>query len=416
MNLFVYTELAGQTVYVGQLFVENRHRRLASAFAYDTAYMSNPKAYPIDPTLPLVSGTWPVSSGLPRSFLDAAPDRWGRNLINRRTALEAAEKRVSPRTLSELDYLLGVSDVSRQGALRFRVTQDGDFEHPATNVPRLVDLPALLSATRRVANDNEPALDAVKMLLDVGSASLGGARPKASVMDGTRLTVAKFPHPQDRWNVIAWEMTALDLAEAAGVSVPERRLEMVGGSPVLLTERFDRTDKGNRRGYISAMTLCEATEGDLGDYLDIAERLATMSGSAHEDLVQLWRRVVLGIAINNTDDHLRNHGLLRTNRGWRLSPAFDLNPDPHMAAAHTTSIGGVVHGEDTVAVLSSTVQCFGVSVDLAMKIVRDVIDSVKQWDRVAARNGISRSERTRFSPVFHQGVSTLEASLDSLGG
>ena len=411
MKLYVFMDVDGRTIRVGQLFAEHRRGRLTSAFAYDNDYLSQRFAYAIDPALPLNAGTWPVAGPLPRAFLDTAPDRWGRNLIVRQAELEAAANHVPARTLDELDYLLGVSDVSRQGALRFSVSADPVFERPNDDVPKLIQLPTLLGAVRRLAVDDQYSDEAVKTLLDMGSASLGGARPKASVLDGQRMMIAKFGHPHDQWDHMAWEKTALDLAEIAGVEVPSRQLMDVEGSSVLLVDRFDRTHDGRRLGYMSAMTLCEADYGEQLDYLQIAERLAPISASPQEDLRQLWQRIIFGVAINNTDDHLRNHGFVRTRSGWRLSPAFDVNPDPILSARHATSIGGEVLSSVAGTAAMEAVPYFGLNVNEAKAIVSTVYEAVRQWQTIAVRNTLSEGEISRFEPVFAQGLSTLETVL-----
>ena len=406
MKTLVFLDVDDQTVRVGELFSQYRRQRLTSTFAYDGDYLANPAAYPVDPSLPLLSGAWPVPTAIPRAFRDAAPDRWGRNLITRRAAAEAAASKTTARTLGELDFLLGVDDATRQGALRFKSAPTSAFEHQSHDVPKLIDLPTLVDATRAAALDGDEAELAVATLLDMGSASLGGARPKACVQDGHRLLVAKFAHPNDTWNVMAWEKTALDLAEAAGIDVPPRRLLDVSGYPVLLINRFDRTDSGHRIGYISAMTLCEAEDGERHDILDVADRLATVSTQPQRDLQQLWRRAVFGLAINNTDDHLRNLGLLRGRSAWRLSPAFDLNPDPVSAAPHVTTIGGEA-GIGGFAALMESMPLFGLTRGTASAILHDVLESVRQWRFFAARNGLTTSEIDRFAAVFDRGITAL---------
>jgi len=408
MRVFVFVDLDGHPVRAGQLFAESRRGRSVSAFAYDDSYVDRPGAYPVDPALPLNRGAWPVSGPLPRAFRDAAPDRWGRNLISRRAVAKARSTGQPLRSLGELDYLLGVSDASRHGALRFKCSDDGPFEHAGEDIPKTVALPALVAAARSLASDDSQGEAAVKTLLDLGSASLGGARPKATVRDGDRLMVAKFSHRHDEWNVMAWEKTALDLAAAAGIEVPRRRLVDSDGSAVLLTDRFDRTPEGHRVGYLSAMTVCEADDGDHRDYLDIAERLAILSAEPRRDLRELWRRIAFGIAINNTDDHLRNHGVVRARAGWRLSPVFDLNPDPRPGTPHVTSLAGAVTSVDAAAELRRSIEWFGLPPAEASQIVAAVLKAVGQWSPVAARNGIPPSETVRFEAAFRQGISALE--------
>ena len=407
MKVLVHVDIAGQPQRAGVLYAEARRGRLTSAFAYDGDYIASSQAYAVDPALPLAAGTWPSAAELPRAFRDAAPDRWGRQLISRRAAAEAQATGVQPRTLTELDYLLGVSDAARQGALRFKTSEDGPFEHPLADVPRLVALPTLLAASRSVAEDRPNAPEAVATLFNLGSASLGGAMPKASVLDDGILWVAKFGHPSPPSDAIAWEKTALDLAESAGIRVPDRRLLDVEGAPVLLAKRFDRGPASQRLGYISAMTLCEANDGEPRDYLEIADRLAAITSAPQDDLAELWRRVAFGIAINNTDDHLRNHGFLHDGAGWRLSPVFDVNPDPNPAAPRATSIAGAVTAAASMAALAASRETYGLSAAQVRRIMSEVAQAVGAWRRVAASNGIPPTGRDRLAPTFEQGLAVL---------
>jgi serine/threonine-protein kinase HipA len=212
----------------------------------------------------------------------------------------------------------------------------------------------------------------------------------------------------DRWDVMAWEKTALDLAEQAGIEVPARQLLDVGGQSVLLVDRFDRTGDGQRVGYMSTLTLCAADDGDHRDYLEVAEHLAVVSAAPEKDLAQLWRRILFGLGINNTDDHLRNHGLLRTGPGWRLSPAFDLNPNPRVGAAHATSIGGVDGGVEAVTALMTAARLFGLTTAGATRVVSEVAQAVAGWRTIASRNGLRPAELPRFEAVFGAGLSWLE--------
>ena len=310
-----YVELDGRTVLAGDAYFTFRRGRLTATFSYDRDYIASHGAYAVDPALRLTTGSWPLPHGLPGAFSDAAPDRWGRNLIARRLRADAGVQGKPAPALDDRDYLLGVSDETRQGALRFKTNTDDVFQHPAPDVPKLIALPSLLYAANAVSHDEPDSMEAIKTLLDAGTGSLGGARPNASVRDGDRLMIAKFPHHADGWSVIPWEKTALDLAEAAGIPVPIRRLVGIEGSPVLLLDRFDR-EGAHRVGYISAMTLLEAQDGQPRDYTEIAEALPESSSAAVDDLRQLWRRIAFSIAIHNTDDHLRNHGFLRHWSGY----------------------------------------------------------------------------------------------------
>ncbi|MDR1768925.1 MAG: HipA domain-containing protein [Propionibacteriaceae bacterium] len=382
--LWVYLELGGDTVLAGKLYPHLRRGSLSSTFNYDLAYLTNPSAYALDPELPLAAGSQPVTSPLPRSFLDASPDRWGRNLIRKRVQHESRQGHQPLRTLDERDFLLSVADVSRQGALRFALREGGAFQHPGQEVPKLVSIPELLAASVAVANDAPDNQTAIKRLLDAGSASLGGARPKASVMDGRRLLLAKFPHPNDEWDVIRCEATALDLAQQAGLSVPRHRLIEINAQAVLLLDRFDRADA--RIGYQSAMTLLRLNDGDVADYLDVADQLALASSAPTDDLASLFRHVAFVYAINSTDDHLRNLGLLRTGAGWRLAPSFDLNPSP--SSQHMTSVSGQSTLSDGLAALRECAEAFDLTKATADRVLTTVRQVVAQWPSLAAKNGV----------------------------
>lgn len=207
-EILSYLDVSGQSIFAGHLHSTVRRGRLRSTFSYSPGYLAAPNAYALEPGLPLTAGTLAFQRPLPRCFDDAAPDRWGRNLIAKRLRAEAAARGQTPPQLDERDFLLGVSDISRQGALRFKTATDGEFLHATDEVPRLIALPKLMRAAQQVARDEPGNLAAIKELLDAGTGSLGGARPKASVKDGDTLCIAKFGHHADDWNVIAWEKTA----------------------------------------------------------------------------------------------------------------------------------------------------------------------------------------------------------------
>lgn len=403
-----YVELDGSTRDVGDAYFNLRRGRLTATFSYDRGYLELRNAYAIDPALRLAAGSWPLPHGLPGAFSDAAPDRWGRNLIAKRLRAQAAAERRPVPTLDDRDYLLGVSDETRQGALRFKTETDDEFQHPAPEVPKLIALPALMHAANAVARDEPGNLEAIKTLLDAGTGSLGGARPKASVKDGDRLLIAKFPHHADGWSVIAWEKSALDMAENAGVLVPRRQLVGVDGHPVLLLDRFDR--EGDRRvGYVSAMTLLEALDGQPRDYTELADVIPEHSSATAADLRQLWRRIAFSVAIHNTDDHLRNHGFLRHGPGWKLAPAFDVNPDPDLAAQRVTSVAGATNPSDEVDTLLVYSESFGLTDAQARSILREVADAVGNWSAVARRNGVADAEIARFDGTLTRTIDVVRA-------
>lgn len=376
-----------------------RRGLVSTAFAYADAWYRSPRgSWAISPDLPAERRS--VVAGLPGAFADGAPDRWGRNLIRRRINAESVAAGRTPPALTDLDFLLGVSDLTRQGALRYRLRGTAEFLAPHVEVPKLVRLPELLSASDRVAlDDHGDDLAAIKVLLAAGTASLGGARPKASVRDGETLLMAKFPHPNDEWDVMAWEKTALDLAEACGIEAPPRRLVDVGGRRVLLLERFDRRGR-ERVPYVSGLTLVQGRDGDDHDYVEIAEALRTHGSQVTLDLAQMWRRMAFSVAIHNTDDHLRNHGFLWHRSGWTVSPVFDLNPNPHASEARTTSIGFRSDPSQEREALLEVAAEFRLDAAMAASVWDEVMLGVRGWRAAAASNGIGESEVRRFAPVL----------------
>lgn len=397
-SVFVSVELDGQTVEVGTAYFTRRNTVVSTSFRYAEDYLARPGAYAIDPAMPLLKGNY-VLAGLPGAFADCSPDRWGKNLISKTVRAKALREGRTAPSVGDVDYLLGVSDLTRQGALRFRREPEEPFLHSGLSVPKLVELPRLLRAADAVARDTED-MSAIKALLDAGSGSLGGARPKASVRDGGRLLIAKFPHHSDEWDVMAWEKTALDLAEHAGIDTPRREIAVIDGKAVLLLDRFDRHN-GHRVGYMSAMTMVEGRDGSPGDYLEVAETLTEFSSRTSDDLRQLWRRIAFSIAIHNTDDHLRNHGFLRDGAaGWRLSPLFDVNPDPDGGAQRVTGIGGAHRRDDELDGLMTYAGSFRITPADGRQIIRDVLDSTADWRRVATGNGVMKSELSRFEDAF----------------
>ena len=395
----VHVELARGTARAGTAFVSVTRGELTTVFDYDPAYLARKEAFEISPELSMSSGST-VVAGLPGALADSAPDRWGRNMIKKRLQADNREQGRRAQSVTEIDYLLGVSDCTRQGALRYCL-ESGAFLAPDNDVPKLIEVPRLMNAAdivdREAAGSDE--LAAIEILLDAGSGSLGGARPKASVRDGDRLWMAKFPRASDEWDVMAWEMTALDLAEVCGIKTPTRRLVDVAGKQVLLLERFDR-EVSQRIPYISAMTLLRARDGDRREYIEIAEALQVVGSAVRGDLQELWRRIAFSIAINNTDDHLRNHGFLRRGRGWRLSPAFDVNPNPDLGEHRMTSINFVTDHENAVDALTEAGEHFDLDKESAKTIWSEVRSGVAGWRAVAAKHGIDGHEIRLFSEAF----------------
>jgi len=376
--------------YVGKYYWTEKRTRVSGVFSYDDQYLAENSRWNIDPTLALVSGAQPIKSGLPGAFQDASPDRWGKTLIRHRHIRESKNSGITPKTLNDVDYLMGVSDSSRHGDLRFSMEINGEFQHPSEDIPKLISLPKLLYASNQYIEKQDE--DAISYLLDAGSASLGGARPKTAVLDGEDLYIAKFPHRHDKWNVMAWEWVCLQIAAEAGISTPENKLIKVDEQSVFMAKRFDRI-KQERVGYISMMTLLGLTDNESADYFEIAERLHDVSVSAKKDLEELFRRIVLSLLVNNTDDHLRNHGLLRNGSGWRLSPAFDINPNPDKATTRVTSIFGEPEKEPAFVALRANASSFDLTLEEANKIISEVSTATKSLEKYAKNAGIDNAER-----------------------
>jgi serine/threonine-protein kinase HipA len=397
-------QIADDEVLAGRLWSHRRRNTESATFAYDAAYLARPTAYELDPALPLVAGQQqtPAGRAIFGACSDCAPDRWGRRLINR-----AEEHRVrdegegAPRSFGEIDYLLGVRDDLRQGALRFRDPRTGAYLAPErAGVPHPLELPELLSASERLERD-EATAEELRALLRGGS-SLGGARPKAHVIaaDG-RIAIAKFPSvAADEWDVTRWEHVALRLAHDAGIRAPHSVLHLVDSKPVLVIDRFDRSDS-RRLGYVSAMTMLDATDGDDGTYLDIAEVIEEHSPAASADLRELWRRVAFSILIRNTDDHLRNHGFLReSTAGWALSPAFDLNPDPRSGPKYLTTAIDYATAEARIDVLFDVAEMFRLRDQEAGAILSEVPRATARWRDVAVDAGLDAVATDRMARAF----------------
>ena len=330
-EVLVYVDLEGEPVQVGRLWARMRKGRDSATFEYDEDWLGRHDRFALEPALQLGPGPFHTSADKPifGAIGDSAPDRWGRVLMRRAERRRAQRAGETPRTLREIDYLLMVNDEARQGALRFAREPGGPFlaANDVTPIPPLVELPRLLSAAENVVGNSDSDED-LRLLLAPGS-SLGGARPKASVRDRDgSLVIAKFPHKDDEIDIVRWEAVALSLADKAGIPVPDWRMEEVGGKSIILLRRFDRAN-GQRIPFLSAMSMLGATDNETRSYLEFVDALRQHGAAPKEDMHLLWRRIVFSVLISNTDDHLRNHGFLYDGPdGWRLAPAYDLNPVP----------------------------------------------------------------------------------------
>ena len=368
-------------------------------------------------------------------FNDALPDRWGRLLLNRREQILATEEKRPVRKLSSFDYLIGIDDYSRMGGFRFKEKQDGEYinrwsseSHQAClngrvareedevncekslRIPPLTDIRALVAASMEIEKSEElNQLPEKKWLLQLvhPGTSLGGARPKAGVMnDEGRICVAKFPSRNDDYDVGLWEHLSHLLAKEAGVEAAETSVIETGKKyHALLSKRFDRTVEGRRKHFASALTLLGLTDGcdaKTGNgYLDIVDFILQNCCDVEQNLRQLYRRVAFNIAIGNSDDHFRNHGFLLTPRGWTLSPAYDMNPTLNEYQA--LLINSTTNHADLQVLLDSSEE-YMIGKDEAVYIIEEVKAGVKHWNSIATRLGIAKREMDVFEQVFQRSL------------
>lgn len=341
-------------------------------------------------------------------FSDALPDRWGRLLVARREQILAAEEHRPVRRLTSFDYLIGIDDFSRMGALRFKLMPDGDFINTdkELRIPPLADIRALVAASHEVERSEEhnvlPEKRWIQQLVNPGS-SLGGARPKAGVLDDEgRLCVAKFPSRNDDYDVALWEHLCHLLAHEAGIAVADTSVLSVGERHhVFLSRRFDRTTDGHRRHFASSMTLLGLTDGcnaaTGNGYLDIVDFILQHCCDVEQNLRQLYRRVAFNIAVGNSDDHFRNHGFLLTPRGWTLSPAYDMNPT--ISDTQSLLINRSSNLADLGILLESSDE-YMIPHEEADKIIKEVKSAVGRWQTLARRLKIAQREMDYFDSVF----------------
>jgi serine/threonine-protein kinase HipA len=401
---YVYVDLGGTSVPVGTLWSRARKGQESASFEYQKSWLENPKRFSLEPALILGPGPYHTEEGkaLFGALGDSAPDRWGRVLMRRAESRQAKLERRVPRTLREIDYLLGVDDEARQGALRFAKSEGGPFVRRGgqARIPPLIELPRLLAAAEHFEEDKETE-EEIRLLLAPGS-SLGGARPKASVRgtDG-QLLIAKFPHKADETNAVLWEALALKLATKAGITAASWRVEQVSKKPTLLLSRFDR-DAKQRLPFLSAMSMLGAKDRETHSYLELVDALRQHGAQVEKDLEQLWRRIVFYVLISNTDDHLRNLGFLYSgDAGWILAPAYDLNPVPVEVKPRvlTTNID-MDDGTASIELVLSVAEYFGLSSNRAREVIAEVAKAAGTWQREAVGLGIARTEIEKMSSAF----------------
>ena len=405
-ELVVWINLVGIDHLVGRLWSREGAGRATATFAYDSAWLTNPRRFDLSPMLPCGIGAHQINRALPGAFTDCAPDSWGQKLMRRGERLSADETGGTARTLFEVDFLAGVDDASRMGALRFKdANGSGNFlTSSGRPVPPLIDLPVLMGAADKVMRGTDKKRD-VDIVLDPG-ASLGGARPKATVRDtGGHLLIAKFPKNGDDWPVIRWEAVLLDLAKTSGITTPDWKLVEVARKPVLLLNRFDRMSSGERLPFMSAMTALDAVDHPVGrSYVEIAGFIRRFSSKPTDDLAQLWRRVVFNILVSNTDDHLRNHAFLRDGTGWRLSPAYDMNPVPATVKPRIHAINiSDTDATGSFELALSVAPKFGLSAPDAAAIAAEVGTAVTKWRDTAKRHKLTANQIAFMASAFDHG-------------
>jgi serine/threonine-protein kinase HipA len=411
----VYVDLDGRPHLAGRLWARARKDRESATFEYDKTWLEHKERFSLEPALKLGPGPFHTAADMPMfgAIGDSAPDRWGRALMRRMERKQAEREGRVPRTLWEMDFLLLVDDEVRPGALRFAEREGGPFlrEAGAKRIPPVVELPKLLAAAQRVIDEKETDED-LQLLLAPGS-SLGGARPKASVREKNgSLAIAKFPRKDDQVNTVVWEAIAFALAKKAGIEVASVRLEAVAKKPVLILERFDRA-AARRIPFLSAMSMLGSKDQETRSYLEMVDALRQHGAAPKQDMEALWRRVVFNVLISNTDDHMRNHGFIyEGQRGWRLSPAYDLNPVPVDIRPRVLSTA--INEVDPTAALPLAMEVaeyFGLNTVKAKAIAKEVGKSVSRWRDQALRHGIKKAEIDRMASAFEH-----EDLQSALGG
>lgn len=403
-------ERFGHPVLMGQLHRQQSASGEVFSFEYDRAWLEQPEVFSFDPDLALAAGhQYPAPQrknfGI---FLDSAPDRWGRVLMQRRENARARHEKRKPRALTEWDFLLGVHDETRLGALRFRESSNTTFIDSDTQfaAPPLTSLRELQAASlqfeKHIDDEDNPLYEKWLTQLFAPGSSLGGARPKASVRDEAgMLCMAKFPSRNDTRDMGRWELVAHSLARKAGIIVPDARPLRFPESPytTFLVKRFDRTTRGGRLAFISAMTLTQHTDGEPGaSYLELVDLLQSRGADTRADCIQLFRRVLFNILIHNTDDHLRNHGFFIDVGGVRLSPAYDINPSVDRREL-TLAINEVETACD-VSIAMEASQDYGLNPHEAADLLKQVQDAVAGWREEAIRLNIPKGEQDLMANAF----------------
>lgn len=410
--ILVYADwgISGHPIPMGILEATRIRGKESFSFEYNIEWLKRKEAFNIDPDLQLFPGRFHPRNEKQNfgMFLDTCPDRWGRVLMERREQAMARKENRNAITLLESDFLLGVYDSHRPGGLRFKLSEEGNFlnddEHMST--PPFTSLRELENASRKFEEQDLSDDEYLKWigLLIAPGASLGGARPKASVVDEhNQLWIAKFPSINDNKDVGAWEYVANKIAEMAGINIVKSQIKKFNSRHhTFLSLRFDRAGENNRIHFASAMTMLGYSDGDGAadnvSYLELAEFIMRNGANVNEDLEELWRRIAFNISIKNTDDHLRNHAFILTSNGWKLSPAFDINPNEY-----GTGLSLNISEKDNALDLDlalSVAAYFRIDNKKAKSILADIKKATNQWKVVAVKTGLSRNEIERMVRAF----------------
>ncbi len=412
LDIYVYAHWQGmpESKMIGILAAHYAKGKKAFSFEYEKDWIKSEQQLLLDPDIQFYSGPqYPTTKENFGVFLDSMPDTWGRTLMKRRAAQEAKEKNEKAPTLYEIDFLLGVYDESRMGALRFKLHPEDAFldDNEYSPTPPWSSVRELQEAAKNFENDsdNEETKKWLAVLMAPGS-SLGGARPKANILDEHgNLWIAKFPSKNDSIDKGAWEFLVYQLAINCGIDMAPSRIEKIAGNyHTFFTQRFDRAE-GERIHFSSAMTMTGNNEDTIRDnpasYLDLAEFIQNYGANIDENLEQLWRRIVFHIAVSNTDDHLRNHGFILTPKGWVLSPAYDVNPsiDKDGLALNIDMDNNALD----LDLVKSVGEYFRLNNEQMDSIIKEVLDAVSQWKKIANKLGISRAEQELMASAFMDG-------------
>lgn len=408
-KLFVYADFDWMDTpqLIGELMYDSVRGNETYAFSYDKAWLAQYSNLFLSDDLQNFTGIQYTRQGrdIFACFSDALPDRWGRTLLNRREQIAATDEKRAARRLNSFDYLMGIDDASRMGAFRFAETSGGKFvnSEDSLRVPPLANVRDLMRAAHEIELSEEkhilPSKKWLAQLLHPGT-SLGGARPKASVVDEDgSLTVAKFPSRNDDYDVAQWEHFCHVMGRKAGLNVAQTRTISGENQHILLSKRFDRNSDGKRIHFASALTLLGLTDGDNASngygYTDIADFIVQRGADVRQNLEELYRRVAFYIIIGNSDDHFRNHGFLLTRKGWVLSPAYDINPT---LATNQSLLINRTTNESNINILLESASHYMLPSQKAKSIIGNVKSAMKSWRTEAYRLGLPQRDIDMFAP------------------